>query len=293
MAKDQKQSHTGGIRNWLEKPFPALETFQEKLIRASVIGLTVFLILLILKPYGFSSPALPIATLYGMTSLIIVFCYETMLPHLFRSFFIPQKWTIGKNIISTVVNIAIIAIVNWIVSYLFDSETFPRKSFEELVTRTISISVTPVIIITWMTEKQLYRKRTQTASEVSDSIHPNTEESCGPVSLTSEGSKTPLTLTCSELIFASSEGNYVQLFCKDSEGTVETHTLRITLKSLLTQFNCCDSIVQCHRSYLVNLSHVDKVSGNARGYLLHSEYLKGTIPVSRSKSEAVLKKLSA
>lgn len=293
MAKDQQQSHTGGIIAWMSKPFPALETFQEKLQRATIIGSTVFLILFILKPYGFTVPALPIATLYGGTSFLVVLFYELVIPKLFPTLFNPQEWTIKKNIISTVINIAVIALLNWIVSYLFDSETFPRKTFEEIVLRTISISFTPVIIITWMTEKKLYKERNKTAAEISDAIKESVGATCPPVSLQSDGSRTPLEVSCHDLLYATSEGNYVLLYQKSDEGAIETHTLRITLKSLLSQFTCCESIVQCHRSYLVNLSHIEKVSGNARGYTLHSKYCKETVPVSRSKSQEILKQLSA
>ena len=47
------------------------------------------------------------------------------------------------------------------------------------------------------------------------------------------------------------------------------------------------SIVRCHRSFIVNLDKVIKVSGNAQGFKLHLEGTDFMVPVARKYSEIV------
>jgi hypothetical protein len=48
---------------------------------------------------------------------------------------------------------------------------------------------------------------------------------------------------------------------------------------------------RCHRTCLVNLYRVYKVSGNAQGYKLHVEGVEELSPVSRSLNEVIREKL--
>jgi DNA-binding LytR/AlgR family response regulator len=47
-------------------------------------------------------------------------------------------------------------------------------------------------------------------------------------------------------------------------------------------------LIRCHRSYLVNLRRVERVSGNAQGYRLHFIGLESSVPVARGRSAKVL-----
>ena len=49
-----------------------------------------------------------------------------------------------------------------------------------------------------------------------------------------------------------------------------------------------DFIIRCHKSYIVNTKYVNKVTGNARGYLLKCNILDFYIPVSRKFSKKSL-----
>lgn len=51
------------------------------------------------------------------------------------------------------------------------------------------------------------------------------------------------------------------------------------------------ALYRCHRSYLVNLIYVEKVSGNALGLKLHLKGYPGEIPVSRSLNHQIEEKI--
>ena len=83
-----------------------------------------------------------------------------------------------------------------------------------------------------------------------------------------------------QFVAAKAEGNYVQLFL-NSENGIKSHLKRMTIKELEIQLREFDHIVKTHRSYLVNVSCIQKLSGNAQGYKLKIIGMSTTIPVSR------------
>lgn len=64
--------------------------------------------------------------------------------------------------------------------------------------------------------------------------------------------------------------------------------LRSSLSRLENQLEG-QNIVRCHRSFIVNLDKVEKVTGNAQGYKLHLETPELVVPVARKYSEIVEK----
>ena len=75
--------------------------------------------------------------------------------------------------------------------------------------------------------------------------------------------------------------NYVTVwFLKDGKLTKEM--LRATIASVEEKFAGTD-VIRCHRSFLVNVDCIEKVSGNAQGLRLQLKGLSEMeVPVSRS-----------
>jgi len=87
-----------------------------------------------------------------------------------------------------------------------------------------------------------------------------------------------------DLSFVEASDNYCTIFWFEY-GILKNRMLRITLKSLETQLAAFESIVRCHKTFMVNLHQELSISGNARGYFFESKSLPVRIPISRSKSE--------
>ncbi len=68
--------------------------------------------------------------------------------------------------------------------------------------------------------------------------------------------------------------------------------LRSSLSRLEGQINRPD-IVRCHRSFVVNLDRVEKVTGNAQGYKLHLLDGQFQIPVARKYNDSLVAQLKA
>ena len=103
--------------------------------------------------------------------------------------------------------------------------------------------------------------------------------------ITSENMKQKIEMPASNLICIESEGNYVNTWFIE-EGKIISTLVRNTIRNIESQIGKADSLFKCHRAYIVNLSHIEKVKGNSQGYQLVVKYLEKEIPVSRNYSKS-------
>ncbi|MGN0281180.1 MAG: LytTR family DNA-binding domain-containing protein [Prevotella sp.] len=95
----------------------------------------------------------------------------------------------------------------------------------------------------------------------------------------------------STIIYVESMANYADICYMDGDNP--THkTLRITLKQIREKLDGIDSLVQCHRAFIVNLNFVVSLSNRNTGYQLQLFGTDKCIPVSRTNTAAVKEKLS-
>jgi hypothetical protein len=89
-------------------------------------------------------------------------------------------------------------------------------------------------------------------------------------------------LNLDNLLFVKAAGNYIELTtCSNSQVNIELK--RISLTQFESQISAYPNFFRCHRTYLVNMFHVEKVSGNSQGYLLAFNNSQSMVPVSRSQ----------
>lgn len=63
--------------------------------------------------------------------------------------------------------------------------------------------------------------------------------------------------------------------------------VRNSLKAIEEQLPI-DIFYRCHKRYIINMKHIQKVDGNARNLVLTLENIEEKIPVSRAKTETLL-----
>lgn len=99
------------------------------------------------------------------------------------------------------------------------------------------------------------------------------------ITLIAENEKDRFTAKAEDVLYFESQDNYTSIiYYKD--GKIKRDLIRSSLKRIESQlYNKC--FLRCHRAYLVNVSKVVKVEGNAAGYKLSFGNLEEKIPVSR------------
>ncbi|KAF5031078.1 LytTr DNA-binding domain protein [anaerobic digester metagenome] len=107
------------------------------------------------------------------------------------------------------------------------------------------------------------------------------------ITLQSEKTSGRLSFEISELMSVEAQGNY-SMFVLLQNGVVNRKMLHITMKAIEESLLDYEFIVRCHKSYMINIQHIDKVTGNSRGYLVHFEVDTEPVPVSRNFQKNVM-----
>ena len=88
-----------------------------------------------------------------------------------------------------------------------------------------------------------------------------------------------LTISSNDFVYAEIRCSTLYIYFMHDELLREKH-LRATISSI--ENNVCDeSIVRCHRSFIINIKYIDAIEGNSNGYKLYLKCCNAVIPVSR------------
>lgn len=109
------------------------------------------------------------------------------------------------------------------------------------------------------------------------------------ISLRSSSGKDKFSLTLDKLLYIEARDNYVAIFYRDND-RISEEMIRIPLKDAESQ---CDGypVYRCHRSFLVNISQVEKAKGNRHKLELFLSGTEVSVPVSRSYVAEIENKL--
>lgn len=89
-------------------------------------------------------------------------------------------------------------------------------------------------------------------------------------------------LDIEELLFVKADGNYIEL-TKSKNNQITKEVKRISLSQFESQIIDYPHFFRCHRTYLVNMFKIEKVTGNSQGYILSFNETATKIPVSRKQ----------
>jgi len=264
------------ITKVLKTPFPVPEHFQTKFVISLLFSTFIFLFLIIFQPFGISEIQQSKVSIVSTYSLITFF---TVL----LGFIIVQKnkdtWNIGKTLINYLCQMVTISLFNWFYSVYFQVEIFSNYSFVVILGITFAVGVIPFALLILLLERFLSKRNEDEASSISKSFTEKVavdEYKSIAVSATKD-----IDLNLTDLLCLKSEGNYVKIYEKDGKNFTAS-LVRASLAKIYSQLEEHDNFKQCHRSFLVNMDQVSKVTGNARNFNLHIECLDFTIPVSRN-----------
>jgi DNA-binding LytR/AlgR family response regulator len=83
-----------------------------------------------------------------------------------------------------------------------------------------------------------------------------------------------------KLLYIEAVGNYISVVY-DNNG-IKKIIVRETLGNIGQKIRTSQTIVRVHRSYLVNLHYIVKITGDSQGLKIHLREIDNIIPVSRS-----------
>ena len=281
--------------NWLKKPYFFIDSPKLNLQLSFGIGVFIFLFLYLFEPFGIYNSEINLLyyTLgFGLVTFFILSFYFLILPILFKNFFKDENWTVGKNIGFVLFLVLSITVANWFYSCkILNTANSGYLTLKDFFVYTFSLAIFPIVIFTYITEKVYTNWRKKTAKKLM-SLRNNDIDIKKKIKITifGDNKKESITFYLHNLVYISSHGNYASFFINNNDA-VEEHIIRNTLSKIMVYFKMYNTIIRCHKSYIVNINNIQSISGNARGYFLNPYTSPQQIPVSRKFKKDQLAKL--
>ncbi|MGF7215876.1 hypothetical protein GGR92_002016 [Spirosoma lacussanchae] len=293
--------------NLLRQPYPSSESAGRQVRKAAFIGLFVGLFLLTFEPFGINLWDTDHKSLkllgFGLVTFVVTALNFTVWNRLFPRQFSDERWTVGREILLITGNILLIALANRLyMEWLLRLEGLSYSvNWVSMILITFLVGLFPttgVVLLNYVRQLKKYR---ELAAQLP--VHPPVQPDSllrppAPVShsltLVADNDKDTLSLSPADLLFIESSDNYCTVvYWKDNERSKPAKLLlRSSLSRLVAQIDV-PHIVRCHRSYVVNLDRVERVTGNAQGYKLHLAEGQLVVPVSRQYNDTLVAELKS
>ncbi|MBC7446851.1 MAG: response regulator transcription factor [Hymenobacteraceae bacterium] len=289
---------------FLRQPYPVPDGADAQFRRALWIGLFVGGFLLLFQPFGLKEWQDPLKSLkiagFGLVSAVVTFGWYAGTGALAPAWFRENRWTVARAALFLNLNIALIAGGNLL--YLSWAADTPLHQLQPgwMLAVTFLIGLFPAAGVTAATYIRQLRQHQAGAALINQPIVGAATEPL-PAALvdaplittltfTPDNGKDSLTIPAAAVLYLEAADNYCTVV-HGVPGAGPTRTLlRASLSRLAGQAaeQRGQQLARVHRSYLVNLSRVARVSGNAQGYRLHLLADVEPVPVGRTYAEAVL-----
>lgn len=293
----------------LKQPYPAADAPMRELRKALFIGLFIGLFLLVFQPFGLASWETTHKLLkiigFGVITFVITAVNSIIWPRLFPRLFIEEKWTVGREILSTLINVLLIALANRIyIQWLLGSNFDQVMGWVGMLIATFLIGLFPVtglVLLNYIRQLKKYSESaaalpihtppTPDLSTEPTTLHESGEQVDPTITLVADNEKDSITTSADDLLYVESSDNYCTVVYL-ANGQSKKPLLRSSLSRLEKQITR-PHIVRCHRSYIVNLDRVERVTGNAQGYKLHLLNGQFQVPVARQYNETLVAELKS
>ena len=271
------------VVSFLKQPYPFYYEGRSFAVIFAILFLMSFGFNYFFKPFNvnLSEHIMP----YEMTSLmhslaaVIVLLFFFFFLYLFPR--LKDNWNVRKEIYFLGLLLLFIGIAQFLIrDIIYDNpHNWSWNYFFEEIRNTFLVGMLFVLILVPLNFSRLYYKNQKQAGALS--LWQTEEKDSAPVFIKTSLKSDDFYLDSSHLVFAKSEGNYVEVYLTDN-GNIVSKLKRISLKELERQLRDDPKIVKTHRSFLVNIQFIEEIAGNAQGYKLKLKNWPDSISVSRN-----------
>lgn len=256
--------------SYLNRPFPGRE--DQKAYLLSTVGVSIFIasFLYIFQPFGLhriEEYMILMCLGYGLVTFITTIAYDLFVRHIVGIDMSSPNFTLGKWILMTLILILCIGVAN----FFFMRGMYGVNSVRlaNILYGTLIVGLFPIIFIGTIAvirgEKQ-YEAIAKGLNELKNKPTPPQQNVL-------------FDIATDDIRYIKAMQNYLTIdFIGESP---QKEIVRQTLSSVEEKIPDT-SLIRCHRSYIVNLHHVEQVTGNAQGLKLKLKDSEEIVPVSRS-----------
>lgn len=283
--------------SFFKRPYQ-LDTSPKKESRNALgFGLFVFFFLYLFQPFKidtYTGSLVLFTAGYGLVTTAVMLLLNVVLQPMIPAFFTEQKWTTGREISWTLVNLGCIAAGNVLYSTQAEVMTLSAAGILRILGYTFAIGIFPITAAILLSESRNRNKYTIASRALNQTLSSRHEKnSATPIKrgeadihIPSENANEGFAVHPESLLFVKAAENYTEVFVLRS-GTLQRTVVRATLKMLEQALHKHPQFLRCHKSYIVNLGHCRSLSGNAQGFKLHLFHSEEIIPVSRKLNDRI------
>ncbi|MBN2172656.1 MAG: LytTR family transcriptional regulator [Bacteroidales bacterium] len=269
---------------FLNKPYPFNDDLKQNTRIIFFISVGVFMFLFLFQPLDIDAMATRDKYLLAIGLGVITFLSFSLnlliLPSLFPKIFHGTSWNVKKEILWEL----------WIMftvgfGYFLYYKTFGIMEFGfDMIIKMILIAVVPTSVLIVFNRNRLLRSHLKSAVELNKKLKEHKSKSNKLVHFESDYQKDNLSIKVSLILFVRSANNYIEVFWKEGQA-VKSQMVRNSLTKAEELLKESKFIFKCHRSYLANVNHIEKIEGSSQGYRLFFENIDFPVPVSKNYTQ--------
>lgn len=280
--------------HFLKRPYYFEENLKRRVFFATLVAVFIFLFLYIFQPFQLSmypDNKFLLVLGYGVVTLVVDMLFQVFLPFAIPTWFQAEKWTTGKEIALTLSMILCIGLGNLLYSNWIGVTSLSLPNLLLFEGYTLAVAIFPISFLVLGRERKkttqhqaLSHELSQRLSKQENHIEEAPKE-IAEISITASNGNIALTLHPDQINYLKSESNYVEIYFAAATKSEKT-LIRNTLKAMEAQL-VDKQFFRCHKSYIVNLNKIERISGNAQGLKLHLKDSDKILPVSRKNNEVL------
>jgi hypothetical protein len=273
------------IYNWLTKKYPQNQMLKNPYVGALIILLFFFLFLYIYKPLNTHESRIANYTItmaiYSIISAIQVLLSIKILK-VIKYFSNNEEWTILKELISIILILLGIGTIIYFAAFFIEqpAQRWNLPTFFDSCKNAFLTGSIPFLFFTILNYRFLSFYNTSENKPSDNEKNTELELPEKIIQIDSKLKKEKLNFYPSQLLYASSEGNYVEFYL-NRDNHIQKEIIRNSISNIDKQLLEIPFFFRTHRAYIVNVKKVHLKKGNTLGYRLKLSDIDVEIPVSR------------
>ena len=256
--------------SYLNRPFPERENQKAYVLSALGVGSFIAIFLYVFKPFGLhriEEHVILMCLGYGLVTFATTIIYDLFIRHVIGIDMNTKSFTLGKWILITLILILCIGIAN----YFFMRAMYGPNSVRllNILVGTLMVGLFPLIFVGTIAVIKGEKRYEAIAKDL------NHNHKVIPA----QKDNVLFDIATSDIRYIKAMQNYLTInFINEwPQKEIVRHTLSSVEEKIPDT-----TLIRCHRSYIVNLQHVEEVTGNAQGLKLKLKDSEEIVPVSRS-----------
>jgi len=295
------------VPSFLNKAYPHIPSKRPAWLNNLFIGIFVALFLIVFQPFDLSLWETPHKTWkllgFGLVSFIMPTFFSWLVFKLIPKNELEDNWKVWKEVTLILGVLLSIALGNLFYGKLIHIAEINLSGFINSAIVTVLLGLFPITLAILNKYHRLLQLNLEEAKQANEHIahplvvstHPARAVNAGDknapseekvLCIIAENEKDRLEIPEKNFLYMESQDNYSSVVYLE-DGKIKKQLIRSSLKRLESQMQV-SHIKRCHRAFVVNLSKVTKVEGNAAGYTLSFPEIDTKVPVSRNYGPEVM-----